>query len=274
MPITPRALYSGSTLCEFRAPPDSQRMLTLSLKKLDSAKVRGIYTIGGTPNRMPDRALFLHPDAAEAFEHIAPWIVVSDVFRTPESSLNAVREGRGAQPPGYSAHNYGLAIDPALEDGKHGKGSLSRLGDFNGWGRPATKAEMDAEMESHGWFCHRRDHTLGFEAWHFNYLGVGAKPAGSITSDEIEARIIEIYGAQLAPDIRECQRLLAKIGLYGGEDDGIAGPLTRTSARAFERTWGLDVDGVLDPRTRRTLAYVACERSVVAPTGPLPLAIS
>lgn len=232
-------------------------MLTLALEQLDQAAVRGIY--GDRRDRMPTRALWLHPDAAAAFRSIAGWAVVSDMFRTPESSLRAVREGRGAQPPGYSAHNYGLAIDLALTDSnrEHGDGALTRLGREMFGGRRASKAELDAEMERHGWYCHRRDHTLGFESWHYNFLGVGAVVAGAITSDEVEARIQQLYGAQLGPDTRECQRLLAKLKLYGGDVDGIVGPQTREAVRTFERAWQLNVDSTLDARTRRTLAYVA-----------------
>lgn len=238
--------------------------LILRLTPIAAAAVRGIY--GARHDQMPARARYLHPYAAVAWGKIAGWAVVSDMFRSPESSLAAVRAGRGAQPPGYSAHNYGLAIDLALEDDAraHGDGALTRLGRHLGIGRRATKAQLDAEMESHGWYCHRRDHVLGFESWHYNYLGAGARPAGVVTSDEVEARILELYGAELAPTDATCQISLARLGLYGGAIDGDVGPLTREAARAFERAWGLNVDGVLDQRTRRTLAYVAASRELVA----------
>lgn len=222
-------------------------MLVLSLVPVPPCL--GIYDVAGIPHKsMPARMRYLHPDAARAFAEISPWAVVSDMFRSPESSLRAVREGRGAQPPGYSAHNFGLAIDLDIAASMRGLGVH-------------TKIALDAEMERHGWFCHRRDHVVGSEAWHYNYLGAGAKVAGTLTSDEIEARIVALYGPALSPDDRECQRLLGKLHLYSGEADGDLGPLTREAARAFERAWGLNVDGVLDARTRRTLAYVAAERA-------------
>lgn len=197
---------------------------------------------------LPARMRYLHPTAAEAFVGIAGVAVVSDMFRSPESSLRAVREGRGAQPPGYSAHNFGLAIDVDIA------ATMRRL-------VVTTKAGLDAAMESHGWYCHRRDHVVGAEAWHYNYLGPGATVAGALTSDEVESRILGLYGDALGPDNRECQRLLARLRMYGGELDGAIGPLTREAARVFERAWGLNVDGVLDARTRRTLAYVAADRA-------------
>jgi hypothetical protein len=235
-------------------------MLTIKLTPLPASTVRGIY--GRAHDTMPERMRLLHPDAARDFAPIASWAIVSDMFRTPESSLAAVRAGRGAQPPGYSAHNYGLAVDLALDDDRkeHGDGALTLLGRHLGLGRRATKRELDLEMEGHGWFCHRRDHVMGFEAWHYNH---GIAPAGKLTSDEIEARIVELYGAALAPDDAECQRLLTRLGCYHGEIDGDIGPRSREAARAFERAWGLNVDGVLDKRTRRTLAYVACDREIM-----------
>lgn len=208
----------------------------------------GIYEVAGVPFRsMPVRMRYLHPDAALSFKAISGWATCSDMFRSPDSSLRAVREGRGAQPPGYSAHNYGLAIDLDIKASMEAGGYLTKLG-------------LDDAMWARGWYCHRLDHVMGREAWHYNFLGAGAWVSGSLTSDEIEARILELYGAALAPDDRECQRMLARLGFYGGEPDGIIGPLTREATRAFERAWGLSADGVLDARARRTLAYVAADR--------------
>lgn len=237
-------------------------MLTLALVPVPPCL--GIYDVAGVAHKsMPARMRYLHPDAARAFAEISAWAVVSDMYRSPESSLRAVREGRGAQPPGYSAHNFGLAIDidiaataKRLASVRQSDGTYADL-------LPAgavDKAGLDRVMESHGWWCHRRDHVVASEAWHYNFLGVGAKVAGALTSDEVEARIVALYGPGLSPGDRECQRLLGALKLYGGEADGDLGPLTREAARAFERAWGLNVDGVLDAKTRRTLAYVAAQR--------------
>lgn len=218
--------------------------------KLDLVPVppcHGIYNIRDIPFKsLRANMRYLHPDAAKAFAGIADWVVVSDMFRTPESSLQAVEDGRGAMPPGYSAHGYGLAIDIAITE------VMNNL-------KLKRKADLDAKMEEHGFFCHRRDHENDKEAWHFNYLGVGAKVSGSFTSDEVEARIVALYGNYLKPDDTECQRMLAKLKLYGGDIDGDIGPRSRQAVLAFERTWGLPVDGTLDVKTRRTLAYVARE---------------
>lgn len=223
-------------------------MLTLSLASLSAEAVHGIY--GPSKNQLPARMRFLRPDAAASYLQLSDFLVVSDMFRSPESSLQAVREKRGAQPPAYSAHNYGLAIDIDIDAAKRR------------WRAP-SKAELDARMESSGWFCHRRDHGTGHEAWHYNFLGVGTEipPHLSNTASTVEARIVELHGAQLAPDDAASQEMLTKLRLYAGDIDGDIGPLSREAIRVFQRAWGLPETGGLEPRTRRTLAYVSCERA-------------
>jgi hypothetical protein len=230
--------------------------MLLQLVPLAADYVSGIYTVGGKPGRMPDRMRYLHPDAAIDYSKIQPWVVVSDMFRTPESSLEAVRAKRGAQPPAYSAHNFGKAIDLALKE------SMERLAAKLGRTR-VTKAELDATMEKAGWFCHRRDHLMEFEAWHYNHLGIGAKPQGTRTSDEIEACIQSLYGAAFKLTPSAAQSALRKLRFYGAAIDGDIGPLTRQAIRAFQRAWGIGESGMLDAKTQRTLAYVSADKDLV-----------
>lgn len=217
----------------------------------------GIYTINGVPNRMPARSLFLAPEAAASFRtKLHQFVVISDALRSAESSLNAVKRGRGAQPPGYSAHNYGLAIDLSTTATRR-RGSIK------------SKAVLDEIMEAHGWFCHRRDHLLEHESWHYNFLGVGYKvsPKQRTTSPDVEALMLQRYGADLAPNDTECQVMLKELRMYSGAIDGDIGPLSREAISAFQRAWAspkLHTTGKLDDRTRRTLAFVTAEREVVA----------
>jgi hypothetical protein len=232
-------------------------MLTIRLEQLLTSRVTGIYTVNGVPGRLPDRMRLLHPDAARMFRAIEDWVVVSDMFRSPESSLAAVRAKRGAQPPGFSAHNYGLAIDLDLDASAKRLAALVKC-------KTISKSDLDEAMASAGWFCHRLDeHDFDdFEAWHFQGLSIHARPAGNRSSDEVEARILELYGRDLAPEDRECQASLRQLGMYHGALDGDIGPLTREATRAFQRAWGVVETGKLDARTRRTLAYVSCGRTV------------
>lgn len=84
-------------------------LLSLLLRRVS---VLGIY--GSSGDAFPRSASLLHPDAAREFERacqqFAP-LRCSDVFRTAEQSLAARASKAGVQPPGFSAHNFGLAID-------------------------------------------------------------------------------------------------------------------------------------------------------------------
>ena len=53
-----------------------------------------------------------------------------------------------------------------------------------------------------------------------------------------------------APNIAGAQVALRFHGFYGGPIDGVRGAQTSRAVRAFQRSRGLDVDGVVGPRTR------------------------
>ncbi|MGH3005723.1 MAG: peptidoglycan-binding domain-containing protein, partial [Gaiellaceae bacterium] len=79
------------------------------------------------------------------------------------------------------------------------------------------------------------------------------------------ARIIVLVALAVtllvAPDARAIgkgqvpglQVALRARGLYLGQIDGIAGPMTAGAVRKFQRQRGLQVDGIAGPRTRRAL---------------------
>lgn len=229
--------------------------MKIRLRRLP-VEVHGIYTIAGIPGRMPPRALFLEPEAADSFTtQLLDRVVVSDVLRSAESSLNAVRRGRGAQAPGFSAHNYGKAIDLDV------KATMKALG-------LKTKADLDAWMEQRGWYCHRRDHRMDSESWHYNFLGVGyvVSAKSKRTSGDVEALIVRQYGADMVPGDSQCQAMLASLRMYHGEVDGIVGDMTREAVRVFQRAWAskrVKETGKLDADTRRTLAFVTATLDIV-----------
>ena len=236
-------------------------LLPLKLHALAAYDVPGIYTIGGQPNQMPERARFLHPYAAASWmKDLRQFIVVSDMLRTAESSLAAVEAGRGAQPPAYSGHNYGFCIDIEVDK------AMKKLG-FK------TKAQLDAWMIERGWYCHRTDHQSGSESWHYNYLrlyrDLGITPADpaispkvSSTSGYLEQLIIAVYGTYLKPDDTTCQFMLASLKMYSGKIDGLIGPQSKSAISAFQRAWAIKDTGALDDKTRRTLAFCSCVKVV------------
>jgi LysM repeat protein len=66
---------------------------------------------------------------------------------------------------------------------------------------------------------------------------VAAAPAAAVTNPQIP-------GLQVALQAR---------GLYRGQVDGVAGPLTAQAVRKLQRSAGLEVDGLAGPQTRRAL---------------------
>lgn len=64
-------------------------------------------------------------------------------------------------------------------------------------------------------------------------------------------------------DVTQLQRALARDGFDPGSVDGKFGPATERAVRAFQKANGLDVDGVVGPKTRAALAG-----GVVAPPQP------
>ena len=112
--------------------------MPLTLVALTGDQVRGIY--GKRKNELPERMRYLSPAAAQSYvEDLSSVVVVSDMFRSAESSLQAKRERRGAQRPAYSGHNYGYSID--IDVGA----TMKALG-LN------TKRELDAWMNARGWY--------------------------------------------------------------------------------------------------------------------------
>lgn len=224
---------------------------------LSRVSVLGIY--GRSGDAFPVAASLLHPEAAKSFEALERGftrIRCSDVFRTPEQSLAARASKAGVQPPGFSAHNFGLAIDIDVD-------RMMRE-------QRLTKPQLDSIMAEHGWWCHRRDGVPGaMESWHYNFLGPEtiARPFLSLcqknTAPAIEAKIRDTYGDQLEIEPVEAQLALSKMGLYRGSADGIFGQRSKAALQAFQRAWELSPTGELDARTQRTLALVSADQEIL-----------
>jgi len=237
-------------------------MLTIILKRVPN--VLGIYGTGkgGIPagDYFPPSAALLHPDAAAAYLAVevgtGKRLRVSDMFRSPESSLQAMQTKSGVMPPGYSGHGFGFSIDVATD------ACLKSFG--------MTKQAFDEMMVSYGWYCHRKDHQRGSEDWHFNHFGTGAAATpwlaacekSVVTSAGVEAKMVATYGSSFKLSNVELQTELRKLKLYGGDLDGDIGPRSQQAILAFERAWQLPMDGVADARMMCTLATVAADHSI------------
>ena len=75
-------------------------------------------------------------------------LIYTSIWRSANGSLWAIKNKKGAMAPGYSAHNYGLAVDLTIDQILEEK-ILSSYDEI-----------LDV-MEEHGWHCHRRDRSCG-----------------------------------------------------------------------------------------------------------------
>lgn len=203
-------------------------------------------------DRLPHRAALLHPLAARSFVDLyrasGEAIEVTDCWRSPEESFRAMQTKRGVQPPGRSAHNYGLAVDLTIDEIlRSPTWSYERILDH---------------MAAYGWHCHRRDRRRGAEDWHFNWLGMKADSYLALYPTRgwdapAEQRMQDIYGPQMALSDAEIDAALARLGLTGSREERVC---------AFQSRWQLTADGIAGPRTQRVLACVTAERVLM----PIP----
>lgn len=228
--------------------------MKLLLKSLDPLP-RGIY--GPHKDRFPPRAAFLHPLAAESFaawQNTTGWVVAySDIWRSAESSLQAIETKAGVKAPGYSAHGYGLAFDLDVNQ------ALRVL--------ECEYQDLLSELAVFGFHCHRRDGERGNEDWHFNFLGNADQASvmlGHTSPDDHDTwgRAAELAIQFAYPEVtarmepHEIQMALAMLGLYHGTIDGELGRQSRAAAQAFSRAWRCHEHG---PEFERTLRFVAAE---------------
>lgn len=202
------------------------------------------------------RLPYLAPDAAQALiaiEKDTDGLVYTDMWRDPTSSLLNRRTRKTSQLPGYSAHNFGLAVDldvkTILDEKKIRYEDLLRI------------------MQRRGWYCHRRDGQENApESDHFTYLGdLQEKYLIRCTMDPVtwdnaaELRIWERFGKDFQIELRNVQLLLTKLRFYTGLVNGMKDMYTREAILAFQRAWDLVQSGQADVQTCRVLAFVTAQ---------------
>ncbi len=243
--------------------------MKLRLTRLPSSAVIGIYgknedpTTGKTrrpfeslvAGTMPERMRALWPDAAVDYLRGSADIVVSDMFRSPESSLRISQiPGRSALPPGHSGHNYGFSID-VHEDAMRKRLGLKSKGELDEWMRQFNFINF--------WVDGKASHPK--EDWHYNWLPSEWRDddggfTGKTTVGYLELAIQREYGASMVLSPTECQVALAKLKFYDGEADGQIGRLSKAAIAGFQRVWlPKNRTGELDAKTQRLLAYLTAE---------------
>ncbi|NET05276.1 MAG: peptidoglycan-binding protein [Symploca sp. SIO2B6] len=74
--------------------------------------------------------------------------------------------------------------------------------------------------------------------------------------------------------VTQLQQRLQNLGYFNQQPTGIFGRVTENAVRAFQRDYGLQIDGVVGARTQNTLLAVSANRPRTMLPPPEPLAIS
>lgn len=229
--------------------------MQLTLSRLPS-NLRGIYE-----GKVPNWARYLYPDAAESLldlEEETGGLIYTSLWRSANASLWAIKNKSGAMPPGFSAHNYGLAVDLTVD--QIIKEKIISSYDY--------LLNMMAEF---GWYCHRRDRKKKFESWHFNYLGHNAEAYLELATTRsktwhlpIEERIKELYGYVWEEwEAEDVQRALRTLKFYDQKVDGLWGSYSRGALNSFQRAYKLRQTSKATDRDIRTLAFCTAKKALV-----------
>jgi hypothetical protein len=209
----------------------------------------------------PARSRFLAPEACAAFrllEKDTDGLIYTDLWHDGTQSLLARRTRKTTNLPGYSPHNYGLALDLDL-------GQVLEQ-------KKISYEDLLYVMKRRGWYSHRRDGKVD-EAGsaHFNFLGDGDVDSyiELATFDPlswerpIEKRIYEKHITDFSLSPAQIQSLLKKLGFFHGEVNGDYDIYFREAVMAFQRAWDLPDSGTPTTAFQRVLAFVAAEITIL-----------
>lgn len=92
--------------------------------------------------------------------------------------------------------------------------------------------------------------------------GLGEETAaGAATDLQATPASLPAAASETAALIRQVQAELLRRGLYQGEPDGVVGPRTETAIAVFQKTVGMEADGLVSPEL---IAALALDRNVTA----------
>jgi hypothetical protein len=183
-------------------------------------------------------------------------LIYRDMWRDAVSSLLARRMRKTSQLPGYSAHNYGLAVDLDV-------GAILAQ-------KKILYEDLLWLMKRRGWYCFRRDgaaEQTGSD--HFNFLGEAADHyLSKCTLDPTtwsaasEIKIWEFYHEDFQISTKDVQLKLAKIGFFNAPFTEQRDIYTREAIMAFQRAWDLIQSGSPDMSLCRVLSFVTADINI------------
>lgn len=123
-------------------------------------------------------------------------------------------------------------------------------GSIDGIFGPKTQAAVKAFQQKYGLTV---DGIVGPQTWgKINQL----LNSSTSTSTSKPASTPLLKNGSRGEDVRRLQEILKQLGFDPGPIDGIFGPKTEAAVKAFQKKYGLVVDGIVGPQTWRKLAEV------------------
>jgi len=97
------------------------------------------------------------------------------------------------------------------------------------------------------------------------------REVASREEDEVQTTVIRLEPEEPAPAagdpvVAEIQRVIAELGLYDGEIDGLAGPMTRSAIEAYQNMIGVEATGQIDEELVAKLGIAGGPPVPVPPT--------
>jgi len=218
----------------------------LTLTQVRARAFRGYQTANGL---LPPRMSWLEPGAAAAFAAMNAAcdraLEYTDVYRSVIDQIRHIKDANAQKkrlfaPPTKSGHNFGFAVDIAVDESRENFRKSGRTDLLLAARDPGSFARW---LRGHGWT------GISKESWHFEFLD---------GHESALAKIEAVYGPDLGLDNagvqRALNRLLADQLAQPLVVDGQLGPRTHTAAMMADRALGLEDNGACGPWFRRVLA--------------------
>ena len=227
------------------------------LKNVVKVRVPGIYGKKGNP--LPKRMAKLVQPAAVALQKVFEDVVkagghlyISDMFRSATQQQKAHEDWKSGRKTAYSppscnsVHEAARAIDIDAFDTGIGHQRVRQI------------------LNKHGW-VNIVDTLTGAECWHYEFREKkwesykeqhGYSAMAHAMKEEI-GNLASLRQAEAEKEaVRWLQDSLNKILKTRLNVDGITGEKTRDAVKAFQRKYGLQVDGVAGPITKNKIREI------------------
>lgn len=230
-------------------------------KGVVKVRVPGIYGTKGNP--LPKRMAKLVKPAAQGLQKVYKDIAaedghlyISDMFRSANDQQKAHEDYKSGRKSAFSPPSCGSVHEAA------------RAIDIDAFDTGIGHKKVRQILNRHGW-THIVETLTGAECWHYEFRekrweNFRKKNNYSEMARAMKKEIGNIAGQAKADrqieEVRQLQSALNKILKIRLTLDGQYGEKTREAVRKFQKKYGLQVDGVAGPITKKRVRKVLCNQ--------------